>query len=191
MRKRCVNCAPLLRVVGKQGNAFTRLASLEARGGKRASLGQMLYLPAIFFAYGVLLGERVGLLVKMVNTRDLDTILQPHPHTGTVYYQSYNPLLVMSGFCVYSVASALFMFPALSLYYQRALEVYAYERADGVGSPWDIVIQGFIRGITLGFFPVIICAVMLYLLVCVVHSFMMNTLLPPPPPPHPRPHPLL
>lgn len=95
-------------------------------------------------------------------------LITTHTHTGTVYYQSYSPLLVMSGFCVYSVASALFMFPALYLYYQRALEVYAYEHADGVGSPWDIVIQGFIRGITLGFFPVILCAAILYLLVGVV-----------------------
>ena len=38
---------------------FNRLAALEARGAKRASFGQMLYLPAIFFAYGVLLGERM------------------------------------------------------------------------------------------------------------------------------------
>eukprot|EP00731_Ephydatia_muelleri_P033327 Em0028g2a len=105
------------RVGNHQGGVFNRLAALEARGAKRASFGQMLYLPAIFFAYGVLL-----------------------------------------------VASALFMFPALYLYYQRALEVYAYEHADGVGSPWDIVIQGFIRGITLGFFPVILCAAILYLL---------------------------
>eukprot|EP00731_Ephydatia_muelleri_P033340 Em0028g15a len=128
-----------------QGGVFNRLAALEARGAKRASFGQMLYLPAIFFAYGVLL--------------------------GTVYYQSYSPLLVMSGFCVYSVASALFMFPALYLYYQRALEVYAYEHADGVGSPWDIVIQGFIRGVTLGFFPVILCAAILYLLLVNHNSY--------------------
>eukprot|EP00731_Ephydatia_muelleri_P033355 Em0028g30a len=74
------------RVGNHQGGVFNRLAALEARGAKRASFGQMLYLPAIFFAYGVLL-----------------------------------------------VASALFMFPALYLYYQRALEVYAYEHADGVG----------------------------------------------------------
>ena len=98
-------------------------------------------------------------------------------HTGTVYYQSQSPLLVMSGFCVYSVASALFMFPALYLYYQRALEVYTYEHADGVGSPCDIVIQGFIRGITLGFSPVIICASVLYLLVGVVNFFMMCELM--------------
>ncbi|KAL5474832.1 hypothetical protein EMCRGX_G026851 [Ephydatia muelleri] len=133
------------RVGNHQGGVFNRLAALEARGAKRASFGQMLYLPAIFFAYGVLL--------------------------GTVYYQSYSPLLVMSGFCVYSVASALFMFPALYLYYQRALEVYAYEHADGVGSPWDIVIQGFIRGITLGFFPVILCAAILYLLLVNHNSY--------------------
>ena len=43
-----------------------------------------------------------------------------------------------------------------------------YERVDGAGRSWDIVIQGFIRGVTLGFLPVIICASVLYLLVSVV-----------------------
>ena len=43
-----------------------------------------------------------------------------------------------------------------------------YERVDGAGRSWDIVIQGFIRGVTLGFFPVIICASVLYLLVSVI-----------------------
>ena len=47
------------RVEDKHGNIFHRLAALETRGAKRASFGQMLYLPAIFFAYGVLLGERM------------------------------------------------------------------------------------------------------------------------------------
>jgi len=58
---------------------------------------QSLYLPVIFFAYGILL--------------------------GTAYFQQDAPLLVMSGFCVYSVASALFMFPILYNYYSRALQV--------------------------------------------------------------------
>ena len=38
------------------------------------------------------------------------------PLSPTVYFQQTNALLVMSGFCVYSVASALFMFPALYLH---------------------------------------------------------------------------
>ena len=42
---------------------------------------------------------------------------------GTVYLQVTEPLLIVSGFCVYSVASALFMFPALYLYYEPALRV--------------------------------------------------------------------
>ena len=43
--------------------------------------------------------------------------------TGTVYLQTVKPVLVISGFCVYSVASALFMFPVLQNYYLKALEV--------------------------------------------------------------------
>ena len=44
-------------------------------------------------------------------------------HVGTVYLQTASPLLVVSGYTVYSVASALFMFPVLYDYYFRALEV--------------------------------------------------------------------
>ena len=45
------------RVRDRHNNTFTRLASLEARGSKRAGLSQSLYLPVIFFAYAFLLGE--------------------------------------------------------------------------------------------------------------------------------------
>ena len=39
-----------------------------------------------------------------------------------MYLQTDDPLLVVSGFCVYSVASALFMFPSLHNYFLKALE---------------------------------------------------------------------
>ena len=85
--------------------------------------------------------------------------------TGTVYFQAAAPFLIMSGFCVYSVASALFMFPALYTFYTRALEIYVFEHADGSGRATDLVIQPFVRFISMAFFPVIICAAVLYLLV--------------------------
>ena len=84
---------------------------------------------------------------------------------GTVYFQTTTPFLVMSGFCVYSVASALFMFPALYTYFTRTLEIYAFEHADGAGRAIDLVIQPFVRFTSMAFFPVIICAGVLYLLV--------------------------
>ena len=43
---------------------------------------------------------------------------------GTVYFQQDQGFLIISGYCVYSVASALFMFPALQNYYLKALEVF-------------------------------------------------------------------
>lgn len=86
-------------------------------------------------------------------------------YAGTVYFQQTEPLLIMSGFCVYSVASALFMFPALQFYYERTLDIYKFEHADGIGSPADLVVQPFIRYISMAFFPVLICAAVLYLLV--------------------------
>ena len=82
-----------------------------------------------------------------------------------MYFQTTEPFLVMSGFCVYSVASALFMFPALYTFYTPALQIYAFEHADGSGRATDLVIQPFVRFISMAFFPVIICAGVLYVLV--------------------------
>jgi hypothetical protein len=127
------------RLAGRtQNHSIERLAALEARAMKRASLSTLLYLPIIFFGYGFLL--------------------------GTVYFQTTGPFLIMSGFCVYSVASALFMFPALYTFYTRALEIYAFEHADGSGRATDLVIQPFVRFISMAFVPVIFCAGVLYFL---------------------------
>ena len=86
-------------------------------------------------------------------------------HTGTVYYQENTPLLIMSGFSVYSLASSLFLFPALYLYFARALEIYTFEHADGAGRAYDLVIQPFIRFVSMSFFPVVLCGAVLYVLV--------------------------
>ena len=86
-------------------------------------------------------------------------------YTGTVYFQQTQPFLILSGFCVYSVASALLMFPALYGYFSRALDIYTFERADSAGRASDLVIQPFVRFISMAFFPVIICAGVLYMLV--------------------------
>jgi hypothetical protein len=45
-----------------QNQLLGRLAALEARATKRATPFVMVYLPIIFFAYGVLLGGCVGVL---------------------------------------------------------------------------------------------------------------------------------
>uniref|UniRef100_A0A1X7SM46 ABC-2 type transporter transmembrane domain-containing protein n=1 Tax=Amphimedon queenslandica TaxID=400682 RepID=A0A1X7SM46_AMPQE len=121
-----------------QASWFARLAVLEARASKRASLIWMFYLPVIFFVYGFVL--------------------------GTTYLQQDSALFVLSGFCVYSVASALFMFPVLQNYYIKALEVYRYEKADGAGRAQDLVFQGFFRFSTMAIIPVVFSAGVLYLL---------------------------
>ena len=84
-----------------------------------------------------------------------------------MYYQINDPFLIVSGFCVYSVASALFMFPAMYTFFTRAIEVYTFEHADGAGRATDLVIQPFVRFISMAFFPVIICAGVLYVLVSI------------------------
>lgn len=91
-------------------------------------------------------------------------------HAGTTYFQINQAFLVVSGMCVFSTASALFMFPAMYLYYKPALEVYRFEKADGVGRPHDIVLQGFIRFMFIAFFPIIVSVTVIYLLVSHKHG---------------------
>ena len=86
--------------------------------------------------------------------------------SGTTYIQVNQAFLVVSGMCVFSTASALFMFPAMYLYYQRALDLYRFEKADGVGHiGFEIVIQGFIRFVSFALFPVVIAVTVIYFLV--------------------------
>ena len=40
-----------------------------------------------------------------------------------------------------------------------------YEHADGVGKPFDLVIQGFGRYATIALIPVVLCATVVYVLV--------------------------
>ena len=89
---------------------------------------------------------------------------QPNP-AGTTYIQETAALLVIAGVCVFSTASALFMFPAMYLYYQPALNVYGFEKADGIGRAHDLVIQGFIRFQSISFLPVVFSTTLIYLLV--------------------------
>ena len=84
---------------------------------------------------------------------------------GTNYFQIDKGLLIISGMCVFSTVSALFMFPAMYPYYTKALEVYRFERADGVGKAYDLVIQGFVRFAFLALFPMIFAVSAIYLLV--------------------------
>ena len=57
------------------------------------------------------------------------------------------------------------MFPAMYPYYRRALEVYKFEKADGVGQAYDLVIQGFIHYVFIALFPTIIAVTVIFLLV--------------------------
>ena len=63
------------------------------------------------------------------------------------------------------------MFPALYTFYTRALEIYEFEHADGAGRATDLVIQPFVRFISMAFFPVVICAAVLYVLVSYYCSY--------------------
>ena len=115
--------------------------------------------------------ENAGVLdgvMRLHNTPPLawlQVLLSTWYSAGTVYFQQTTPFLIVSGFCVYSVASALFMFPALygSLY--QALIIYTFERADSAGRSADVVIQSFVRFSSMALLPVILCAGLLYLLV--------------------------
>ena len=57
------------------------------------------------------------------------------------------------------------MFPVLYGFYEKAIAIYTFEQAEGAGRATDLVIQPFVRFISMAFFPVVICASVLYLLV--------------------------
>ena len=90
---------------------------------------------------------------------------------------------------MFSTASALFLFPSMYPYYLKALEVYRFERADGTGKAYDLVIQGFVRFNFLAVLPVIFAVSVIYLLVSNIlalnYTFHVSshTSSPPPPPP--------
>ncbi|KAI6657302.1 hypothetical protein LOD99_50 [Oopsacas minuta] len=131
---------------GLKSSSFTsRVTSWEARASLRATWSQLIYLPLIFTVYGLLL--------------------------GSAYKQASEALLIISGFCVYSVASALFMFPIMYTYFQPTLKIYAQERADGAGMASDLVFQGFVRFVSMAFIPVILCCAVLYLFVVQIAAY--------------------
>ena len=72
------------------------------------------------------------------------------------------------------------MFPALYTYFTRTLQIYTFEHADGAGRAVDLVIQPFIRFTSMAFFPVIICAGVLYLLVNIhiIYTYNYNVCMP-------------
>ena len=57
------------------------------------------------------------------------------------------------------------MFPAMHKLYSQAQDIYTFEHADGAGRATDLVIQPFVRFITLSFLPVLIGIGVLYFLV--------------------------
>lgn len=86
---------------------------------------------------------------------------------GTVYIQRSDPAQIVPAMTVFSVTSGFFVFPAIELYYTPAIKLFGYEKANGVGEAQDLVVQGFIRHVTIAFFPVVVSASSLYLLVCI------------------------
>ena len=88
-----------------------------------------------------------------------------HVHVGTVYFQVKKPSLLFSGTFLYTYYSSFFIFPSIYLYYLSALEMYAYEKADGFGQSRDLVIQGFVRFVAISTVPLVTSVTLFYLLV--------------------------
>jgi hypothetical protein len=84
---------------------------------------------------------------------------------GTLYFQRSNPYLIVPAIGAFSGASGLYVFPAIEIYFTPALKLFSYEKANGVGSARDLVLQGFIRYATIGFLPVMMSTSLIYILV--------------------------
>ncbi|XP_015748210.1 PREDICTED: phosphate import ATP-binding protein PstB-like [Acropora digitifera] len=121
---------------------FNRIFVLEGRTAEKQSLGQLLYFPLIFFTFGIIV--------------------------GTVYFEAEerDGILLMSAYCVYCCASPLFLSSVLMAHLNKALNIYHLERADGCGRSLENVVQTFVRTTALCVFPVIMCSVMSYFMVC-------------------------
>ena len=74
-------------------------------------------------------------------------------------------LLVVPGMYVFSAVSTIFMYSAVHRHYKKALEVYNFEKAGGVHRTRDIVIESFVRFVSIAFLPVIIGTSIVYFLV--------------------------
>lgn len=120
---------------------FNRVFVLEGRTAEKQSLGQLLYFPLIFFAFGVIV--------------------------GTVYFRAEerDGILLMSAYCVYCCASPLFLSSVLMAHLNKALNIYHLERADGCGRSLENVIQTFVRTTAFCVLPVILCSLMSYFMV--------------------------
>ena len=165
---------------------ITRMAVMEARAAKSVNVWILMFPLFIFFAFGFGLGKLTVLCYMCTLVRLMPRPLNSYGHdlypfscthamyTGTFYVQIEQALVVISAMCVFSTASALFMFPTMHHYYHQTLKVYGFERADGTGQAYDIVIQGFIRFLSIGFFPVIIGVTVLYFMVSDVLSLSLS-----------------
>ena len=115
-----------------------------------------LYLPLIYLGFTLVLGKVIA--------------LYPHKEvifslSGTVYYQTKHPILVISAFGLFSFANSLFLYPVLFNLYYKAGQIYKFEHADGAGRASDLVIQPAVRFLFLGFITILPSAGVLYLLV--------------------------
>ena len=85
-----------------------------------------------------------------------------------MYIQQSNPYFIVPSMAIFSCASGLYVFPAIELYYTPAIRLYGYEKANGAGKAQDLILQGFIRYVTIAFFPILVSMSLLYILVSVL-----------------------
>lgn len=84
---------------------------------------------------------------------------------GTVYIQTTDAANIVRAMAIFTWGSGLWIFPAIQVFYIPALKLFGYEKANRVGKARDVVIQGFIRYITIVFIPIVVSGSLLYLLV--------------------------
>ena len=88
--------------------------------------------------------------------------------SGTLFLRTTDPFNVLRGLWLFSLASALFVFPAMYIFYTPALKMYAHEHAEGIRQATDLVIQPFVRFISITFIPFVLYAGILYSIVSIL-----------------------
>eukprot|EP00117_Sycon_ciliatum_P015504 scpid9150/ scgid15316/ ABC transporter G family member 19; White-brown complex homolog protein 19 len=84
---------------------------------------------------------------------------------GAAYYQTDDLLLLLSALCLWTLASSLFMTPAIHFHLVKAFEIFKLEHDDGIGLTLDLVLQTFVRFLALAAVPIILDTLLLYLMI--------------------------
>ena len=90
---------------------------------------------------------------------------------GSVYFETSNPVQIMSVTCLTSCSSSLFMSSIIMWLLIKPLEIFRLEHADGIAKAHEVVLQVFVRMSAVCAGPLTVCCTALFLSVYQRYDF--------------------